>query len=57
MRGKLKPVSVLKKGRALPRRPQPKPKDMAYYTDFRNRGYLSPEVQLKKQKKKLGFTQ
>ena len=56
MRGKLKPLSVLKKGRALPRRPQPRSeKDHAYYTDYANRGYLSPEIQLRKQKQKLGL--
>ena len=57
MRGKLKPISLLEKGRAIPKRPQPKPKKMAYYVDYRNRGYLSPEVQLQMQMEKLGFAE
>mmetsp|Transcript_24448 Transcript_24448/g.39718 ORF Transcript_24448/g.39718 Transcript_24448/m.39718 type:complete len:271 (+) Transcript_24448:221-1033(+) len=30
-----------------PRHARPPPKQMAYYTNFENRGYLSPEIQLK----------
>mmetsp|Transcript_9866 Transcript_9866/g.11261 ORF Transcript_9866/g.11261 Transcript_9866/m.11261 type:complete len:225 (-) Transcript_9866:92-766(-) len=31
----------------LPQRARPPPKLMPYYTNFENRGYLSPEIQLK----------
>lgn len=32
----------------LPRRALPKPKLMPYYTNFKNRGFLSTEMQLKR---------
>merc|ERR1719223_1131373 len=38
----------------IPRRARPPPKLMQYYTDYEKRGYLSPEIQLKKLKKILG---
>lgn len=38
----------------IPKRARPPPKLMQYYTDNDNRGYLSPEIQLKKVKKMLG---
>lgn len=31
----------------LPRRARPKAKHMPYYLDYKNRGYLSTEMQLK----------
>lgn len=37
----------------IPKRARPPPKLMQYYTDYDKRGYLSPEVQLKKLKEKL----
>jgi len=38
----------------LPRQAKPPPKLMPYYTSYKNRGYLSPEVQLKKIEERLG---
>ena len=38
----------------IPKRARPPPKLMQYYTDYEKRGYLSPEIQLKKLKKILG---
>jgi large subunit ribosomal protein L15 len=38
----------------IPKRARPPPKLMQYYTDYDNRGYLSPEMQLKNLKKNLG---
>ena len=37
----------------IPKRASPPPKLMQYYTDYDNRGYLSPEVQLKKLKESV----
>jgi len=37
----------------IPKRARPPPKLMPYYTSYENRGYLSPEVQLKIVKKRL----
>ncbi len=37
----------------IPKRARPPPKLMQYYTDYDKRGYLSPEVQLKKLKEKI----
>jgi large subunit ribosomal protein L15 len=33
----------------------PPPKLMRYYLDYSRRGYLSPEIQLKRQLRKLGL--
>ncbi len=30
----------------MPKNPQPSPRLLPYYTEFKNRGYLSPELQL-----------
>ncbi len=38
----------------IPKRARPPPKLMQYYTDYEKRGYLSPEIQLKKLEKILG---
>ena len=38
----------------VPRQAKPPPKLMPYYTSYKNRGYLSPEVQLKKIEERLG---
>merc|ERR1712070_1213036 len=38
----------------IPRRARPPPKKMAYYTDWKNRGYLSPEAQARKHSISLG---
>ena len=38
----------------MPRRARPPPKMREYYTQFENRGYLSLEIQLQQQLKKLG---
>lgn len=38
----------------IPRRALPPPKLMPYYTSYENRGYLSPEVQMRQLRKKLG---
>jgi len=38
----------------LPRRPQPPPRLMSFYLDYQNRGYLSPEIQLRN--KQLNLT-
>jgi len=37
-----------------PKIARPPPKLMPYYLDFQNRGFLSPEIQLRKQLEKLG---
>ena len=39
----------------LPKMAKPPPKLMPFYLDFERRGYLSPEIQLRQQKKKLGL--
>jgi large subunit ribosomal protein L15 len=38
----------------IPKRARPPPQLMQYYTDYDKRGYLSPEVQLKQVKERLG---
>lgn len=38
----------------VPRQAKPPPKLMPYYTSYKKRGYLSPEVQLKKIEERLG---
>ena len=38
-----------------PRHARPPPRLMPYYLDFTNRGYLSPEIQLRGQLRKLGI--
>jgi len=38
----------------IPKRARPPPKLMQYYTDYDKRGYLSPDIQLKKLQKILG---
>jgi len=38
----------------MPRRARPTPKMREYYTQYENRGYLSLEIQLQQQMKKLG---
>jgi len=38
-----------------PKVAHPPPRLMPYYLDYRNRGFLSPEIQLKQQLKKLGL--
>ena len=50
LRALLKP----EKFEVIPKRARPPPKLMQYYTDYDKRGYLSPEVQLKKVKEMLG---
>lgn len=40
----------------IPKRARPPPKLMQYYTDFDKRGFLSPEVQLKKVQERLEGT-
>jgi large subunit ribosomal protein L15 len=42
----LKPEKWTEKSLPLPRRARPNPKMMPYYTNFKNRGYLSTEMQL-----------
>lgn len=49
LRALLKP----EKFEIIPKRARPPPKLMQYYTDYEKRGYLSPEVQLKKVKEML----
>lgn len=49
LRALLKP----EKFEIIPKRALPPPKMMQYYTDYDNRGYLSPEMQLKKVKERL----
>jgi large subunit ribosomal protein L15 len=39
----------------LPKQAKPPPKLMPFYLDYNNRGFLSPEIQLQKQLKKLGI--
>ncbi len=47
LRALLKPESFVKKGRLLPKRAKPPPKEAKYYLDWiNNRGYLSQEAQL-----------
>lgn len=47
LRALLKPESFVKKGKLLPKRARPPPKDAKYYLDWENnRGYLSQEAQL-----------
>jgi len=41
----------------IPKRARPPPKLMQYYTDYDKRGYLSPEIELKKIKERLGSTE
>lgn len=38
----------------LPKRAMPPPRLMTYYTSWKNRGYLSPEVQLRKIRRRTG---
>ena len=38
----------------VPRQAKPPPKLMPYYTNYKKRGYLSPEIQLKKIEERLG---
>jgi large subunit ribosomal protein L15 len=38
-----------------PRHAKPPPRLMPYYLDYGNRGYLAPEIQLRKQLQKLGL--
>lgn len=42
----LKPEKWLEKNLPLPKRARPAPKRMGYYITFKNRGYLSPEMQM-----------
>ena len=44
LRALLKPENF----EVIPKRALPPPKRMVYYTDYENRGYLSPELQLKR---------
>ena len=39
----------------VPRRARPPPKMLEYYIQHKNRGYLSKEIQLKRQLNKLGL--
>ena len=39
----------------IPRRARPPPKMMEYYTRYERRGYLSKEIQLERQLRKLGL--
>ena len=39
----------------MPKHAKPPPRLMPYYLDFTNRGYLSPEIQLRKQRERLGL--
>jgi large subunit ribosomal protein L15 len=39
----------------IPRRARPPPKMMEYYTRYEKRGYLSKEIQLERQLRKLGL--
>lgn len=41
----------------IPKRARPPPKLMQYYTDYDKRGYLSPEIQLKKVQERLNSVQ
>jgi len=52
LRALLKP----EKFEIIPKRARPPPKLMQYYTDYEKRGFLSPEVQLKKLKEELEAT-
>eukprot|EP00501_MAST-03F_sp_TOSAG23-6_P001778 GSMAST32.ASY1.ANO1.1856.1 assembled CDS len=49
IRALTRPDKFLAKGKQIPKRARPKPKIMPYYTSFRNRGYLSPEIMLTEQ--------
>ncbi len=42
----LRPERWTEKNLPLPRQARPQPKRLDYYTDFKNRGYLSPEMNL-----------
>mmetsp|Transcript_17090 Transcript_17090/g.20119 ORF Transcript_17090/g.20119 Transcript_17090/m.20119 type:complete len:245 (+) Transcript_17090:11-745(+) len=52
LRALIRPESFL----VLPKIAKPPPKLMPYYLDYQNRGFLSPEMQLAKQLKKLGIS-
>jgi large subunit ribosomal protein L15 len=51
LRSLLKPEAFV----VLPKLARPPPRLMPYYLDFANRGYLSPEIQLKRQIQKLSL--
>ena len=51
LRAHLKPEKFI----AQPKIARPPPRLMAYYLDYSKRGYLAPEIQLKKQLRKLGL--
>ena len=52
LRALLRPEGVVG---PMPKHAKPPPRLMPYYLDFTNRGYLSPEVQLRKQRERLGL--
>jgi ribosomal protein L15, bacterial/organelle len=52
LRALLKP----EKFEIIPKRARPPPKLMQYYTDYEKRGFLSPEIQLRKLKEELDAT-
>jgi large subunit ribosomal protein L15 len=53
LRALLKP----EKFEVIPKRALPPPKRMVYYTDYDNRGYLSPELQLERLEKNMGSSE
>lgn len=52
LRAHLRPEKFL----VLPKTAKPPPRLMPYYLDFNNRGFLSPEIQLRKQLQKLSLS-
>ena len=55
LRALLKPEAFPPSPLLQPKHARPPPRLMPYYLDYENRGYLAPEIQLRKQLRKLGL--